>query len=87
MCTDLLSLMDVVVVLFDVTCLPGSFAIAGNLYSGFVINHEDGWYGLKTLCRFAPLFSSEVCHVVEEHANVCCGHRCGACGHIFGFRG
>ena len=66
MCTVLLSLKDIVEVLFDVTCLPGLFTtVVGNLYSGFVINHEDGWYGWEALCRFTPLFSSEVRQIVE----------------------
>jgi hypothetical protein len=66
MCTVLLSLKDIVEVLFDVTCLPGLFTtVVGNLYSGFVINHEDRWDSWKALWRFTPLFSSKVCHIVE----------------------
>ena len=65
MCTILLSLMDIVEVLFDVTCLLGQFTIASNLYGGFVINHEDGWGGCKALRRFTPSLSSKECHVIE----------------------
>ncbi len=61
----LLSLMDIVEVLFKVTCLLHYFSIAGNLYCGFVINHENGWDCWKTLHRFTPLCSAKVCHVVE----------------------
>ena len=64
MCTDLLSLTNIVEGSFNVTCLAGLFSIAGNLYSCFVINNEDGRDSWKALCRFTPLFSSKICHVV-----------------------
>jgi hypothetical protein len=54
MCT-VLSLMDLVEASIDVTCLPGQFVIASNLYSGFVINHEDGCKALRIRNCLVPM--------------------------------
>ncbi len=43
---------------FDVSC--GLICHFGNFFIGFVIYHEERWDGWKVLCRFAPLFGSEV---------------------------
>ncbi len=57
-------------VLFDVVSLAREFAILGNLDSGFIVDHEDGRDGWKTLRRFMPLFSAKVEHIVEKHLDV-----------------
>jgi hypothetical protein len=47
--------MDLVEASIDVTCLPGQFVIASNLYSGFVINHEDGCKALRIRNCLVPM--------------------------------
>ncbi len=82
----LLALTDKVETSFNMSCFAGKFAILGDLYSCFIIDHKDGWNSREALCRFTPLFGAEVGHIIEEHTNVSSGHSSRACGHIFGFR-
>jgi hypothetical protein len=66
----LLILTDKVEALFDVASLAHEFAILGNLDSGFIVDHEDGRDGWKTLRKIMPLFSAKVEHIVEKHLDV-----------------
>ena len=84
--TVLLTLIDKVEALFDVSSLAREFAILGNLDSGFIVDHEDGRYGWETLRLFTPLFGAKVKHIVEKHLDVGSNHCGGTCGHIYGMQ-
>ena len=45
----LLALTDEVETAFDVSRLASEFSVLSDLDSGFIVNHEDGRYGWKTL--------------------------------------
>lgn len=45
----LLALTDEVETAFNVSRLASEFSVLGNLDGGFIVNHEDGRYGWKTL--------------------------------------
>ena len=45
----LLALTDEVETAFNVSRLASEFSVLGDLDGGFIVNHEDGRYGWKTL--------------------------------------